>query len=136
MLNKSDDAPKNHVLTRSRPIRCRILLVLSRRSPRESRSSTCRACEDRYQNNPSNPSPQSSPSSLQLPTLKMALSMHSHSGQFCPGHAKDTLDEVIQTAISRGMQTLALTEHMPRESDSDLYPEEVRLHLLSRTINS
>ncbi len=59
----------------------------------------------------------------------MACSMHSHSGQFCPGHAKDTLDEVIQTAISRGMQTFALTEHMPRESESDLYPEEVHLPL-------
>ncbi|CAD6448515.1 f11980d0-67fd-45fb-bc21-226a0c258b13 [Sclerotinia trifoliorum] len=55
----------------------------------------------------------------------MAFSMHSHSGQFCPGHAKDTLEEVIQTAISRGMQTFALTEHMPRNSNSDLYPEEV-----------
>ncbi|KAF7869808.1 hypothetical protein EAF04_004592 [Stromatinia cepivora] len=55
----------------------------------------------------------------------MAFSMHSHSGQFCPGHAKDTLEEVIQTAISRGMRTFALTEHMPRNSNSDLYPEEV-----------
>ena len=55
----------------------------------------------------------------------MAFSMHSHSGQFCPGHAKDSLEEVIQTAISRGMQTFAFTEHMPRDSDDDLYPEEV-----------
>ncbi|KAL2076154.1 hypothetical protein VTL71DRAFT_1097 [Oculimacula yallundae] len=55
----------------------------------------------------------------------MAFSMHSHSGQFCPGHAKDTLEEVIQTAISRGMQTFALTEHMPRTSDEDRYPEEI-----------
>ncbi|KAK0115710.1 histidinolphosphatase [Cadophora gregata] len=55
----------------------------------------------------------------------MAFSMHSHSGQFCPGHAKDSLEEVIQTAISRGMQTFALTEHMPRLSDEDRYPEEI-----------
>jgi histidinol-phosphatase (PHP family) len=55
----------------------------------------------------------------------MAFSMHSHSGQFCPGHAADTLEEVILTAIAKGMQTFALTEHMPRDSDSDLYPEEV-----------
>ncbi|PVH86690.1 histidinol phosphate phosphatase H [Cadophora sp. DSE1049] len=55
----------------------------------------------------------------------MAFSMHSHSGQFCPGHAKDSLDEVIQTAISKGMQTFALTEHMPRISDEDRYPEEI-----------
>lgn len=50
--------------------------------------------------------------------------MHSHSGQFCPGHAKDGLEEVIQTAIARGMTTFGLTEHMPRE-EKDLYPEEV-----------
>jgi histidinol-phosphatase (PHP family) len=62
----------------------------------------------------------------------MAFSMHSHSGQFCPGHAKDTLEQVIEAAIACGMQTFALTEHMPRDSDNDLYPEEVRpLFLLS-----
>ncbi|KAH7412570.1 Polymerase/histidinol phosphatase-like protein [Cadophora sp. MPI-SDFR-AT-0126] len=55
----------------------------------------------------------------------MAFSMHSHSGQFCPGHAKDSLEEVIQTAISKGMHTFALTEHMPRMSDEDRYPEEI-----------
>jgi hypothetical protein len=60
---------------------------------------------------------------------KMAFSMHSHSGQFCPGHAADSLEDVILTAIAKGMETFALTEHMPRNSDSDLYPEEV--HLLS-----
>lgn len=63
----------------------------------------------------------------------MAFSMHSHSGQFCPGHAKDTLEQVIQTAISRGMQTFALTEHMPRNSNSDLYPEEVHFDIPSST---
>jgi histidinol-phosphatase (PHP family) len=57
--------------------------------------------------------------------------MHSHSGEFCPGHAKDDLEEIIQTAIARGMKTFALTEHMPRESDEDLYPEEVIFSLLS-----
>jgi hypothetical protein len=40
---------------------------------------------------------------------------------------KDTLEEAIQTAITRGMQTFALTKHMPRDSDDDMYPEEVRL---------
>jgi HisJ family histidinol phosphate phosphatase len=59
----------------------------------------------------------------------MAFSMHSHSGQFCPGHAADSLEDVILTAIAKGMETFALTEHMPRNSDSDLYPEEV--HLIS-----
>ncbi|CAG8973747.1 hypothetical protein HYALB_00007696 [Hymenoscyphus albidus] len=55
----------------------------------------------------------------------MAFSMHSHSGQFCPGHAQDDLEEVILAAIARGMKTFAFTEHMPRESVEDLYPEEI-----------
>jgi histidinol-phosphatase (PHP family) len=57
----------------------------------------------------------------------MAFSMHSHSGQFCPSHAQDDLETIIQTAISRGMISFALTEHMPLESDTDLYPDEVCL---------
>lgn len=55
----------------------------------------------------------------------MAFTMHSHSGQFCPGHAKDVLEDIIQHAISIGMKTIGLTEHMPRTELIDLYPEEV-----------
>ena len=55
----------------------------------------------------------------------MSFSHHSHSGQFCPGHAKNSLEEMVQTAISKGMQVYALTEHMPRH-EIDFYPEEVR----------
>jgi histidinol phosphatase-like PHP family hydrolase len=55
--------------------------------------------------------------------VKMPFSHHSHSGQFC-GHATGTLEEMIQTAISKGMKVFALTEHMPREVE-DFYPEEV-----------
>ncbi|KAK0617822.1 Polymerase/histidinol phosphatase-like protein [Bombardia bombarda] len=55
----------------------------------------------------------------------MAFTMHSHSGQFCPGHAKDQLEEVVKHAISIGYTTLGLTEHMPRTELSDLYPEEL-----------
>ncbi len=55
----------------------------------------------------------------------MAFSMHSHSGQFCPGHAQDSLEEIVLRAISLKMHVLALTEHMPRDQDKDLYPEEV-----------
>lgn len=54
----------------------------------------------------------------------MPFSHHSHSGEFCPGHANNTLEEMIQTAIAKKMQVFAVTEHMPRE-DRDLYPEEV-----------
>jgi histidinol-phosphatase (PHP family) len=56
----------------------------------------------------------------------MAFSMHSHSGQFCPGHARDSLEDIVLRAISLKMHLLALTEHMPRDNDKDLYPEEVR----------
>ena len=55
----------------------------------------------------------------------MPYTHHSHSGQYC-AHAKDTLAEVIQTAIGKKMQVVAMTEHMPREQQ-DLYPEEVTL---------
>lgn len=55
----------------------------------------------------------------------MAFSMHSHSGQFCPGHAKDDLEDIIKHAISIGYKTIGLTEHMPRTGLEDLYPEEV-----------
>ncbi|KAI1098306.1 histidinol-phosphatase [Jackrogersella minutella] len=55
----------------------------------------------------------------------MAFTMHSHSGQFCPGHAKDQLEDIIKHAISLGYTTIGLTEHMPRTSLDDLYPEEL-----------
>ncbi|PHH69044.1 hypothetical protein CDD80_7051 [Ophiocordyceps camponoti-rufipedis] len=51
--------------------------------------------------------------------------MHSHSGQFCPGHAVDSLEAVIQRAKALGFTTMGLTEHMPRYDESDLYPEEL-----------
>ncbi|KAJ8123038.1 hypothetical protein ONZ43_g915 [Nemania bipapillata] len=51
--------------------------------------------------------------------------MHSHSGQFCPGHAKDQLEDVIKHAITLGYTTMGLTEHMPRTALEDLYPEEL-----------
>ncbi|KAL8631185.1 hypothetical protein Q9189_003125 [Teloschistes chrysophthalmus] len=53
----------------------------------------------------------------------MPYSHHSHSGQFC-AHASNSLEEVIEAAIARGMKVFALTEHMPREQQ-DLYPEEI-----------
>ncbi|TEA10065.1 putative histidinol-phosphatase [Colletotrichum sidae] len=55
----------------------------------------------------------------------MAFTMHSHSGQFCPGHAKDQLEAIVQHAISIGYKTMGLTEHMPRLDVADLYPEEL-----------
>ncbi|KAL5594703.1 hypothetical protein BROUX41_001619 [Berkeleyomyces rouxiae] len=57
----------------------------------------------------------------------MAFTMHSHSGQFCPGHGKDTLEVVVKHAISVGLKTMGLTEHIPRIGPEDLYPEEHEL---------
>ncbi|OJJ46478.1 hypothetical protein ASPZODRAFT_166724 [Penicilliopsis zonata CBS 506.65] len=54
----------------------------------------------------------------------MPFTHHSHSGQFCPGHAKNSLEEVIETAIAKKMQLFCLTEHMPRH-EQDFYPEEI-----------
>lgn len=56
--------------------------------------------------------------------MKMPYSHHSHSGQFCPGHAQNSLEEMVLEAIGKKMSVLAFTEHMPRE-DEDRYPEEV-----------
>lgn len=62
----------------------------------------------------------------------MPFSHHSHSGQFC-GHAENTLEEVVQTAVSKRMNLYALTEHMPRE-EVDLYPEEIKLSYTPATL--
>ena len=53
----------------------------------------------------------------------MPFSHHSHSGQFCPGHASNTLAECIETAITKRLRVFGLTEHMPRH-EIDFYPEE------------
>jgi hypothetical protein len=58
------------------------------------------------------------------PDHKMPYSHHSHSGSFCL-HASNTLEEMIKAAIEAGMETVVLTEHMPRIKESQLYPEEV-----------
>ncbi|KAH7130970.1 Polymerase/histidinol phosphatase-like protein [Dactylonectria macrodidyma] len=55
----------------------------------------------------------------------MVFTMHSHSGQFCPGHAKDQLEDILKHAISIGYTTIGFTEHMPRYEKRDLYPEEL-----------
>ena len=56
----------------------------------------------------------------------MPFSHHSHSGQFC-GHATNSLEEVVQTAINKKMSTYCLTEHMRREK-VDFYPGEDYVH--------
>lgn len=56
-------------------------------------------------------------------------SHHSHSGQFCK-HAVGTLEEVIQSAISKGFSIFGLSEHVPRYRLQDRYPEEVRSNIV------
>ncbi|KAF2725516.1 histidinol phosphate phosphatase H [Polychaeton citri CBS 116435] len=58
--------------------------------------------------------------------VPIPFSHHSHSGQFC-GHAVNTLEEVVQSAIRKGMTTFCMTEHMPRQA-VDFYPEESDIH--------
>lgn len=55
--------------------------------------------------------------------VEMPFSHHSHSGQFC-GHAENSLEEVVQTAIEKKLEVFVLTEHMPREEE-DFYSTEV-----------
>ncbi|KAF2212624.1 hypothetical protein CERZMDRAFT_97120 [Cercospora zeae-maydis SCOH1-5] len=59
----------------------------------------------------------------------MPFSHHSHSGQFC-GHATDTLEEVVQTAIRRKMATFCMTEHIARQ-EVDFYPGESKVHTMA-----
>ena len=54
----------------------------------------------------------------------MPHSHHSHSGEFCK-HAVGTLEDVVVEAIRQGFRIYGLSEHVPRYSASDLYPEEV-----------
>ena len=58
----------------------------------------------------------------------MPFTHHSHSGQFCPGHAQNSLEEVLQTAVSKRMQVFAMTEHMPRH-EVDFYEEEIEAQI-------
>jgi len=52
------------------------------------------------------------------------VSVHGgHSGQFC-NHAENSLEEVVQTYISKGFVWVGLTEHLPPVDDAFLYPEE------------
>jgi histidinol-phosphatase (PHP family) len=56
----------------------------------------------------------------------MPFSHHSHSGEFC-GHATNTLEEVVQAAVAKGMTSFCMTEHIQRER-VDFYPGEEQYH--------
>lgn len=48
-----------------------------------------------------------------------------HSGEFC-GHAKDTLEQIVQRAIEAGFTHYGLSEHSPRYETTRLFPENPR----------
>jgi histidinol-phosphatase (PHP family) len=53
------------------------------------------------------------------------VSVHGgHSGQFC-GHAKDSLEEIVQAYIDKQFAWVGISEHMPAASAAFLYPEEL-----------
>ena len=54
------------------------------------------------------------------------ISAHSHSGQFCK-HASGTLEEVVVEAIAQKFRFYGLSEHIPRQLQSQLYQEETDL---------
>jgi hypothetical protein len=60
---------------------------------------------------------------------KMPYSFHSHSGQFCK-HGYGLLEDVVKEAIRKGFHVYGLSEHMPRYSESELYPEEIEVKYL------
>lgn len=52
------------------------------------------------------------------------VSVHGgHSGQFCH-HAKDNLEEIIQSYISHGFPWVGITEHTPGITQDLLYPDQ------------
>ncbi|KAK9466360.1 polymerase/histidinol phosphatase-like protein [Lipomyces arxii] len=55
-------------------------------------------------------------------------SHHSHSGDYIQ-HANDHLDDVIESVIAKGFKSFCMTEHIPRNDRSDLYPEELEMSL-------
>lgn len=65
----------------------------------------------------------------------MPHSHHSHSGQFC-SHAKDTLSDVLGRAERLGFTHFHLSEHVPRQNTTELYPEELEAKVTPETLRS
>ncbi|KAJ1022573.1 hypothetical protein NDA16_003562 [Ustilago loliicola] len=65
----------------------------------------------------------------------MPHSHHSHSGQFC-SHAKDSLAQVLQRADTLGFAHFHLSEHVPRQNESELYPEEIEASITPSTLRN
>jgi histidinol-phosphatase (PHP family) len=60
-------------------------------------------------------------------TTPWMASLHGgHSGAFCD-HAEDSLEALVQAAVSRRMETYGLTEHAPRFEAEQLFDEEIAM---------
>lgn len=62
---------------------------------------------------------------------EMPYSFHSHSGQFCK-HGYGLLEDVVKEAIRKGFHVYGLSEHMPRYSETELYPEEIEVKMSNK----
>ncbi len=63
------------------------------------------------------------------------VSVHGgHSGRYCR-HARDTLEEMIQTYIQEGFKWVGITEHMPPPLDCFRYPDEVEAGITAADLN-
>ncbi|EPQ29821.1 uncharacterized protein PFL1_02494 [Pseudozyma flocculosa PF-1] len=65
----------------------------------------------------------------------MPHSHHSHSGQFCL-HAKSSLSDVVERARALGFTHFHLSEHVPRQSTDQLYPEEIEAKVTPDTLRA
>ena len=62
------------------------------------------------------------------------ISLHGgHSGEFCC-HARDSLEDIIQTYMDKGFKTVGITEHIPPVSDKFLYPDEIEQGLTAHDL--
>ncbi|KAN0060019.1 hypothetical protein ACQY0O_007992 [Thecaphora frezii] len=65
----------------------------------------------------------------------MPHSHHSHSGEFCM-HAKSHLSEVVSRAYQLGFTHFHLSEHVPRQSHHELYPEELEAQVTPQQLRA
>ncbi len=59
-----------------------------------------------------------------IKNLNWKSSFHGgHCGEFCE-HAKDTLEEVVQSAIEKKFKVYGISEHVPRYYEEHLFDTE------------
>lgn len=67
---------------------------------------------------------------------EILISLHGgHSGEFC-SHARDRLEDIIQTYIRMGFTKVGITEHVPPARENFIYPDEKHLGLTLRDLSN